>query len=384
MRVCFISSYPPNHARLSEYAKNLVGEIANRPAVSKVYVLADTINEKKQKFQESSKVEVLRVWHADSPLSILGLFRYILKIRPDIVHYNVHFQSYGRSRLSNFIGFTLIPLTKIFHFKVLAQLHNVGEKVDLEKVRLKPTLINKLGILIATKLILSASSIVVTVRSYEEYLKKRYRNKRIHYIPHGTSANHRLLINHKEKTVLMFGHMGPSKGLPVLFRAFEDITKECDNIKMVVAGDSHPNFPGYLEDFIKAAPPGVDFLRYIEEDDIGALFSSADVIVLPYLTATGTSGVFHLACGYGKPVVASALPEIKELVKEGASALLVPPGQIGPLKDAILKLLFNEKLNTEMGNQNLNFAKKEQWSVIAQMYEKAYLELFKFKSGAGK
>ena len=70
MRICFISSYPPNRARLSEYAQNLVGEIANRPSVSKVYVFADTVKDLGEEPAGNPKIEVQRVWTADGPLSL--------------------------------------------------------------------------------------------------------------------------------------------------------------------------------------------------------------------------------------------------------------------------------------------------------------------------
>lgn len=353
----------------------MLKEIANRPSISNIYVLADTVDDSKLVTAENPKIKVARVWTADDPVSIAAILWQIIKLKPDIVHFNVHFQSYGRTRVANFVGFSLIPLTKLFGFRTMVLLHNLGEKVDLEKVRLKPTFVNKVGILLATKLILTASSVVVTVRSYAQYLEKRYGHKRFQYIPHGTSVNTPTKTNHKEKIVLMFGHMGPSKGLPIMFQAFEDLSKERKDIKLVIAGNSHPNFPGYLEEIKKMAPPNAAFLGYIPENDIPKVFAIADVIVLPYSTATGTSGVFHFACGQGKPIVASALPEIKELLSEGASALLVPPGDPKALKEAILKIISDDHLAVEISRQNFEFAKREDWSTIARAYEKAYQNL---------
>ena len=249
MRICFISSYPPNHARLSEYAENLVKELASRPTIDTIYMLVDTVNGSKEKLREGPKVEVLRVWKADDPFSILGIVLQIFKLNPDVVHFNVHFQSYGRSRLANFVGLSLVFLCRLVGLRVVVLVHNLGEKVDLEKVRLKPTLLNRVGILVATKLILSAPRVVVTVRSYAEYLRKRYNHRGVLYIPHGTSVNDSSSIDPDEKVVLMFGHMGPSKGLPVILRAFEELMRERDDVRLVVAGSSHPNFPGYLEEF---------------------------------------------------------------------------------------------------------------------------------------
>jgi glycosyltransferase involved in cell wall biosynthesis len=251
----------------------------------------------------------------------------------------------------------------------------LGEKVDLKKVRLKPSVLNKMGILVATKLILSAPRVVVTVRSYAEYLNKRYGHKGVQYIPHGTSAINYTAIDPEEKVILMFGHMGPYKGLPVIMKAFEELRQENHNVKLVVAGSSHPNFPGFLDEFVKKRMPKAEFIGYVPEEKVAQVFRTADVVVIPYFTTTGTSGVFHLACGYGKPIIASDLPEIREIISEGASALLVPPGNVQALKDAIKKVLSNPEMAAKMGDQNLTFAQKESWIVVAGEYEEAYLEL---------
>src|SRR5208283_5525773 len=106
-------------------------------------------------------------------------------IKHDIVHFNVHFRSYGRTRVANFVGFSIVFLSRMFGLRTIVLLHNLGEKVDLEKMRIKPSLVNKIGILVATRLILSASAVVVIVPSYAQFLKKRYGHKGVKYIPHG-------------------------------------------------------------------------------------------------------------------------------------------------------------------------------------------------------
>ena len=111
------------------------------------------------------------------------------------------------------------------------------------------------------------------------------------------------------------------------------------------------------------------------EEDLYQVFGMADVVVTPYLIALGTSGVFHLACGFGKPIVSSDLPEMKEMVADGASALLVPPGDADALKDAILKVLVDKEATAKMCLQNLKFAQNERWSIVAQAYEQVYQEL---------
>jgi glycosyltransferase involved in cell wall biosynthesis len=378
LKVCFVSSYPPNRARLSEYAENLITELAKRQDIEKIFVLADKA-EDTQLSTQNPKVEVMRVWSADKPLSIFRILYYAKKLRPDVLHFNVHFQSYGKKRLANFVGFMLVPLSRLLGLKTVVLLHNLGEKVDLRKVNMRPSFVNRAGIQVATKMLLSAQTTVVPVQSYAEFIKGKYHKRNVCYIPHGTAAYNDPGALHKEKRILMFGHMGPSKGLPVILNAFRQISQDYPNIALVVAGNSHPNYPHYLNEFKKTAPPNTRFLGYVPEQKLQGVFESADVVVLPYRTATGTSGVFHMACGYGKPVVASDLPEIRELVSLGASALLVPSGDSDALKNALLEALFNEEVASKMSLRNLFFAKKESWSTVAKAYTDLYLTLNNLK-----
>jgi glycosyltransferase involved in cell wall biosynthesis len=142
-----------------------------------------------------------------------------------------------------------------------------------------------------------------------------------------------------------------------------------------VAGSDHPNFPGFLNRYAKLNNPKVEYLGYVCDENIVQVFGETDVVVIPYLTMTGTSGVFHLACGYGKPIVSSDLPEIRELLDEGAAALLVPPNDAHALKNAMLKVLSNDKLAARMASQNLLFAQRESWGIVAEAFEEAYFEL---------
>jgi glycosyltransferase involved in cell wall biosynthesis len=217
----------------------------------------------------------------------------------------------------------------------------------------------------------------VLVHSYISILTKRYRHPNVIYIPHGTQTGALAKVDPEEKVILIFGHMGPHKGLPLLIDAFKQMRREKINVKLMVAGADHPNFPNYLKEFIKLNIPNVEFLGYVPEEKLEQVFKTADVLVMPYLAVPGTSGVFHLACGYGTPVVASDLPEIREILADGASAMLVPSQNVSALKNAILKVLFEKGVAENMSAQNLLFAQKRNWSTVAEAYEQAYINLLK-------
>ena len=64
-------------------------------------------------------------------------------------------------------------------------------------------------------------------------------------------------------------------------------------------------------------------------------------------------------------------------MNDGASAILVPKGDLQALNDAILAILSNEDIATKMSRQNLNFAKRESWSAVAKAYQDTYIALLK-------
>ena len=113
-----------------------------------------------------------------------------------------------------------------------------------------------------------------------------------------------------DNIVLAFGYWGTYKKIDLLLESIDQIRREVPNTVLVVAGTNHPSAPGYLESLrVKwAGHAGIRFLGYVPETDLHNLFRSATVLVLPYSSAAGTSGVVHQACQYGLPMVGAAIP----------------------------------------------------------------------------
>ena len=77
--------------------------------------------------------------------------------------------------------------------------------------------------------------------------------------------------------------------------------------------------------------------RYLKAKEVSEYFSRADVIILPYKDASGT-GVIPLAYHNGKPVIATNVGGLPELVEDKISGLLIPPNDSIALAGAIEKL----------------------------------------------
>jgi glycosyltransferase involved in cell wall biosynthesis len=67
---------------------------------------------------------------------------------------------------------------------------------------------------------------------------------------------------------------------------------------------------------------------------VRAYFSAADAVVLPYLSGT-QSGIAQIAFNFDRPVIATNVGGLGEVVKHGATGLVVPPGDPAALADAI-------------------------------------------------
>ena len=73
--------------------------------------------------------------------------------------------------------------------------------------------------------------------------------------------------------------------------------------------------PGYVEKVAASCPDDrVHFTGYVPEAAIAELYRAASLLVLPYSSATGASGVAHLACEYGLPLVSADIPDFRGLI----------------------------------------------------------------------
>ena len=87
---------------------------------------------------------------------------------------------------------------------------------------------------------------------------------------------------------------------------------------------------------------------FVSNEERAALFGRASVVVLPYIEAS-MSGVVPLAYAHGKPVLATTVGGLPEIVEHGETGLLVPPGDEHALADAAVRLLGDGALRRRLG-----------------------------------
>jgi glycosyltransferase involved in cell wall biosynthesis len=198
--------------------------------------------------------------------------------------------------------------------------------------------------------------------------------ERVAVIPHGEFSIYRHWSKgewiEQEGNILFFGRIWPYKGLEYLIAAGPAIYQACPQARIVIAGKGE-EFERYKAMMIH--PEQFEVLNYyIPHTDITRLFQQASVVVLPYVEAS-QSGVIPLAYAFGRPVVATTVGGIPEVVSHGKDGLLVPARDSSALAEALITLLKDRDTRLQMGrNALIKSNTLLSWASIARLTEDVY------------
>jgi len=152
-------------------------------------------------------------------------------------------------------------------------------------------------------------------------------------------------------TILFFGTVRKYKGLSVLLEAMPKVLQKVE-CNLIVVGEFYDSIEKYRQLIREHHIENHVHLdnRYVPNEEVTGLFHKADVLVLPYLSAT-QSGVARIAITNGLPVIASKTGGLSEAVKDGVNGLLFPPGDSQALADRLVRY-FGENLGTILSKHN--------------------------------
>ncbi len=139
--------------------------------------------------------------------------------------------------------------------------------------------------------------------------------------------------------------------------AFPLVLEKIPEARLVVAGANHHTRAGYWESIREAQPKHlpIDFRGYVAEEDIPELYGATSVLVLPYDSATGSSGPAHQACEFGVPIVSADLPDFRGMAHDEDMAIrFYQAGNARNLADQIIAILESPELERNMALHNFN------------------------------
>jgi glycosyltransferase involved in cell wall biosynthesis len=141
----------------------------------------------------------------------------------------------------------------------------------------------------------------------------------------------------REPSVLCVGNITPNKGQGVLLEAVRLLRMRDPRIRATLVGRDFTRGRFFREAERKGLAESFTAAGFV--DDIGAHLARASVVVLPTLHREGMPTSLLEAMAAGVPVVASRVGGVVEIVEDGATGLLVAPGDPRQLAGAIFRLL---------------------------------------------
>jgi glycogen synthase len=165
-----------------------------------------------------------------------------------------------------------------------------------------------------------------------------------------------------EAPLLFVGDLGLDKGVPALLDAYRLLD---DPPPLVLAGRSAPGVEWDL-------PDGVRWLGELPHDQVLKLFRSARAVVVPSVWSDPCPTVVLEAMAAGRPVVAAASGGIVDMVVDGVTGVLVPPGDVPALAFGIASVLRDPDLGNAFGAAGRNRAREFTVSAVVERIERMY------------
>src|ERR671937_272842 len=195
-----------------------------------------------------------------------------------------------------------------------------GRFADLELARRHPRLFG---------FVVRRAEVVIGVSDALAEAARRCGARDVRTIPNGVDLPASTGAEAEPAEVLFVGRLSPEKGI-------EELVAATQGMSLVVAGD------GPLRHLVPEA------LGFVPHDELGGLYDRAAVVVCPS-HREGLPLCVLEAMAHGRPVVASAVGGIPELVEDGVTGFLVEPGDVAGLRAAIERLLADPMLRRRLG-----------------------------------
>jgi glycosyltransferase involved in cell wall biosynthesis len=357
MKICLVAPVTRWRGGIHQYSVQLANNLANTNEVQAIsyksmfpswFYPGESVKQSGEiALSEGIAIHEILKYH-----SVISSFRAarIIKnnIRPDVVDIQWFVPQHG---------FVLIPLILLLKYwfrskaKVFLTVHNV---LPHER-RAFDRLLSRLAFGVADRLLVHAEKL-------REEAMQHFRQdpRKIAVVPHGICVNGkvstgkaeaRARLGIKEKHVLLFfGYVRPYKGLSDLIEAFKIVAEKFD-VALVIAGEFFTSVTQYREELRNKNLLEKTYLvsRYIGSEEVPVFFSAADLLVQPYRTFTGQSGVTQTAYLQSVPVIATDVGGLPELVIHEKTGIIVRAKDPKALASAIEALLADDDKRRQYG-----------------------------------
>lgn len=210
--------------------------------------------------------------------------------------------------------------------------------------------------------------------------------KKMTILPMGVDARSFQNTNDKTKVLskskinshfklLFVGRLAQKKGISYLIQAMPQIVSQIKDVNLILCGDGH--LRKELEQLVKkmSLEKYVRFTGFVSNEEKIDYLSLADALIVPSIViqsgeTEGLPVVILEGLAAGKPIIASDVSGVKDVIKNGYNGFLVEQKNSDQIADKVLELLGDDELRVRFSKNALETAKKYDWDIIGKQYEK--------------
>ena len=316
---------------------------------------------------------------------LIRLISDVVELNPDVVHVQFDYPFFGsHGQLFPLFVLGVKIASRIRHGKYprfVVSLHEIDSERGVKSIkgRVYVKLFNLfLARFVDVLVVLSrlARKELLSTSSFTKFREK------VHFIPHGSTRIRKMnkrrfeqkygLEGFKRRGDLVLGMLGFicwEKGHDILLKAIERLR----NVKLVVAGmprlAEHKPYYEELLDYSKRLAGSVRFIGFIEDKDIPSFFDYVDALVLPYRRIR-QSGVLNLALAHGVPVIASDLPEFREVERYGCVLLFKKENHLDLARK--IRLISSRRVRMNLARNAEKYYRDNSLTRVAKSYVSLY------------
>jgi glycosyltransferase involved in cell wall biosynthesis len=178
-----------------------------------------------------------------------------------------------------------------------------------------------------------------------------------------------------QHVLLFVGRLSPEKGLTTLISSLPMIRKEIPNARLLICGRGRIESQLRTQSQSLGVDELIEFRGSVPHEKLPPCYDAADVVIVPSIREG--LGIVNLeAMSMMRPLVASRVGGIPEIVEDNETGLLVPPSDPSSLSEAVLKLHRNPEMGARLGRNGRRFVEgRLTWECIAGKFERAYQEV---------
>lgn len=332
MKIAYIGDFINHGASLQTSGTPLVILLSEIEETDSIDVYCPKINKEVEEFRIPKKVNIISFYEYDNPISIMRLLRINWK-NYDLIIFNILPTGFGQSSISNLIALImpLIIMKLLRNRNVRVIYHNSVFTNDF-KVLGYNSIYNKIRSYFLgkiEKLIFKNVPTYVLLKLYKERINKAIGRNRVSVLSsnfleavttiyiNNAIENRFLEFNRSEiPTILLHGNWGPQKNIDLALSSLLKLQSNGVKFRLIISGGINNHFPNYELKFKRVlkfySNIIFEYLGYVKESELMYIFLRSDIVLLPYKTPGGHSGVLEQAMFFEVPVIAFDFPEYEE------------------------------------------------------------------------